>query len=504
MRKKVLVPVAICILLLLFILLFPDSSKDKNETTSPETYELVMQFLCNGENPVGLKDVQDAVNEITEEKIGVTLCLKPTKTPVFDANLTVSAGEKLDLSVSLYGSIVNLINEGYLLPLDELLETNGKRLRDLCGMRLSGGTYQGNIYGIPTVYSEGKRYGFICRTDLMKKYGFSLEEGKYYTFDELEQFFKQVKDGEGDDFYILGGSMAKGGIIERSAYMYDMLGTNISSGVLMLDQDINTVDIVNFFETREFEEFAERMYKWQKLGFFMPNTAISGDDVNILMKEDKILGWFFHNAPGEEDENASTSGKDVTFIPTKEAVRTTNTYQDVLWSVPITCENPQKVMEFLELLYTDREVMNLLQRGIEGSSYVVVQENENGKLIALPEGETVDTVPYYTNLGIFGNRLEAYTWVPGDINRNKTIQEFSDSISLTSPAWGYVFDTKQYTVQISEITDVINKYIGIIETGAVNPKIELPMFLSELSETKIDKVIAENQRQFDQWRSREK
>ena len=35
---------------------------------------------------------------------------------------------------------------------------------------------------------------------------------------------------------------------------------------------------------------------------------------------------------------------------------------------------------------------NLLQRGIEGESYVVVEENENGKLIDFPEG--MDTVSY--------------------------------------------------------------------------------------------------------------
>lgn len=500
MRGKILPAAAVCIAALVCVWMYPKGTGG-GETAAADTYELNMQFLYSGEIPSGLTEVQDAVNEITEEKIGVTLCLKPTRDAVFDANLAVSAGEKLDLCVSLYGSIANLINEGYLLPLDGLLETDGQKLEELCGMRLNGGRYQGHIYGIPTVYAEGKRYGFICRTDLMEKYGFCPEEDRCYTFDEMEAFFKEVKEGEGEDFYILGGSMVTQGMLERSACAYDTMGAGISSGVLMLDRNMDTVDIVNFYETEEFAEFAERMYRWQQLGFFMPDTAISEDDANILMKEDRILGWFFHNAPGEEVENASKSGRDVTFIPTKEAVRTTSTYQDVLWSIPVTCENPRKVIEFLELLYTDSEVMNLLQRGIEGVSYVVVKENENGKLIDFPEGETVDTVPYYTNLGMFGNRLEAYIWFPSDINRNEIIQMFSDSISCTSPAWGYVFDTEAYTLQIAEIKDIVNKYIGIIETGTVNPKIELPMFLDELSETEIDEVIAENQRQFDEWRS---
>ena len=31
----------------------------------------------------------------------------------------------------------------------------------------------------------------------MEKYGFQIEEGKYYSFDELEEFFRKVKAGEG-------------------------------------------------------------------------------------------------------------------------------------------------------------------------------------------------------------------------------------------------------------------------------------------------------------------
>lgn len=46
-------------------------------------------------------------------------------------------------------------------------------------------------------------------------------------------------------------------------------------------------------------------------------------------------------------ENASKSKLDVTFIPTREAIRTTDVSQNVLWSIPVTSEKPKKVIEFL-------------------------------------------------------------------------------------------------------------------------------------------------------------
>ena len=233
-------------------------------------YELIMQWPFSDSMPTGLSDVEKALNEITESAIGVTVRLKATSNPVFETNLAVSSGEKLDLSLALYGHMPNLVSNGYLTPLDDLIDKYGQEVKEVCGVQLKGGYYQNHFYGIPSVYSEGQRYGFICRTDMMKKYDFQLEDGKYYNFDELETFFERVKKGEGEDFYILGGSMAsKAGLLEKSNYAMDVLGSHINTGVLMLDLSngitSNTISacntIVNFYETEEFMEFARRMYR---------------------------------------------------------------------------------------------------------------------------------------------------------------------------------------------------------------------------------------------------
>ncbi len=56
---------------------------------------------------------------------------------------------------------------------------------------------------------------------MMKKYDFQLEDGKCYTFDELEAFFKKGKKGEGGDFFIIGGSLAsRAGLLEKSEFAF--------------------------------------------------------------------------------------------------------------------------------------------------------------------------------------------------------------------------------------------------------------------------------------------
>ena len=107
------------------------------------------------------------------------------------------------------------------LPLDDLISQYGQSVKEACGVQLKGGYYQNQLYGIPPVYSEGQRYGFICRTDMMKKYDFQLEDGKCYTFDELEAFFKKGKKGRRRGFlYYRRQSGKQSGLLEKSEFAF--------------------------------------------------------------------------------------------------------------------------------------------------------------------------------------------------------------------------------------------------------------------------------------------
>ncbi len=90
----------------------------------------------------------------------------------------IAAGDKLDLCVSLFGEGYELINNGYLMQLDDLVEKRGQKLKQVCGVQLKGGYYQNHIYGIPTVYSEGWRYGFILPDRFDGKIWVSDRRGK--------------------------------------------------------------------------------------------------------------------------------------------------------------------------------------------------------------------------------------------------------------------------------------------------------------------------------------
>lgn len=56
----------------------------------------------------------------------------------------------------------------------------------------------------------------------------------------------------------------------------------------------------------------------------------------------------------------------------------------VAWAMPVSAKYPEKAMSFLNLLYTDKTVIDLMAWGIEGVDYVIIDAEND--IIAYPEG----------------------------------------------------------------------------------------------------------------------
>lgn len=150
-------------------------------------------------------------------------------------------------------------------------------------------------------------------------------------------------------------------------------------------------------------------------------------------------------------------------------------------------------MQFLNLMYTDPEIINLLDWGIEGEHYAKVSDNVIGPV------EGAEVIEGWYNLGWqFGNQFLSY--VPEDANPNlwTEMAEFNAS-AIKSAALGFVFDPSPVQTEIAAVTNVINQYSLGLETGTTDPATELPQFIEALKSAGIDTIIAEKQSQLDAW-----
>ncbi len=108
------------------------------------------------------------------------------------------------------------------------------------------------------------------------------------------------------------------------------------------------IRLLIFMTQKEFDEFAERMNRWQKEGFLSGYCNLRRFP-NLLMRKGKLLGWFFSQCTGrgEREYLGQQMGRDI--YSHQGSGSTTDVYQTVLWSIPVTCENPEKVMDFFDI-----------------------------------------------------------------------------------------------------------------------------------------------------------
>ena len=156
-----------------------------------------------------------------------------------------------------------------------------------------------------------------------------------------------------------------------------------------------------------------------------------------------------------------------------QAVATTDSINGVVMGIPITCEDEIPVLKFLNLLYSDPDVLNIIDWGIEGVHYERVKGTNT--LITYPEGVTSENDGYGLNQGwSFGNQLISYAWeTVGNDNYYDEMKAFNEN-AIQSQAIGFIFDSSSVKSEIAALDSVLAEYRLGLENGELDPEEYLP------------------------------
>lgn len=470
----------------------PNSSSAGNGGAKEPPYELNVAFAAFNAIPSNLKEVQDAINEITLEKINATIKLTPINIGSWtqQSNLMLSSDEKLDVMYVSGRNYTSYVSKGQLQELDELLEQYGQGIKEVFDDSfINAAKVDGKIYAVPSNRDLATNYGINLRKDLIDKYSVDIDAIK--TLDDLDGLFKTIKDHEPNMTPLVPQTA---GISFVDSYKwFDPLGDSI--GVLP-DYD-NGLQVVNLFETPEYADFVQKLRSWYTAGYILKDAATNKDTNTALLKANKGMGYLVNQKPGMALQDSRSAGMELVTLPLTPAYATTASVTSIMWGIPINAKNPQKSMEFLNLIYTDKDIVNLLDWGIEGKDYVI----ESGNVIKYPEGIDASNVAYTLNQGfMFGNQFLSYVFEGDDPNIWEEMETFNNE-AVKSKALGFSFNAEPVKTEYAAVTNVINQYKMALETGSVAPEEILSDFNSKLKSSGIDKIIAEKQKQLDEWAS---
>lgn len=472
-------------------------SENDKVSSKEEVYTVTMTYPTGGTEPQDLKKIEQNLSEITLEKINCKVELLPVSSADQSTkyNMWFANDTKVDVIVTVFADYVSMINAGAFNELDELLPEYGKDLleKDKEKNFLNAGTYKGKQYGLPVIPSAPGNGGAIyMRKDVYDKLDLTeVNTEDYLDYEELDNIFKQVHE-KCPEYDTLGIS----GTISESNYFYlknyDNLGISGGSCGVLLDA-CNSPKIENLFASDAYYEYAGWMRKWYQDGYISKDAATSTENGQSMFYAGRNALTIAMSTTGVRENMEEQGGFEVVQLDLCPNYMTTNVYTGCMFFIPKNSQNPEKTMEFLNLLFTDAQIQNLLTYGIEGEHYTV---QDNGKVIDYTENRDKYICPF----GVWGDQSQQYVASPQTEDILKEREEYLQvSLDHTSKAYGYQFDATQVSTEQSAVKSVITKYLTQLEYGSVDLDTVYPEFLEALKTAGIDKIIETNQQQLDAW-----
>lgn len=479
-------------------------------TTLGPPVEVVYMFpSLTGAVPPDLGIVNDAINEISIAKTNVKVQLLTVANANYaqQINLMITGNEKLDLFLTMPGGpthISLMVANSQLTDLTELAPAVAQNMldavTDLNPGYIDGAKVNGKLYGIPCLFDKVSNIYLDIRTDVLEKNNLDLKAAKNLA--DVEAIVKVLAENE--TIPVLCAQGADGSILMSPTHRinWDNFADNIfcesfgsATWLYGIIEGNGSTTVVNAYDSPYYKKMIGITRDWFQKGYIQKESATQTEQSTVVISNNGALGSL--NA-GEFDIQASLDmriGKPMTLVKVADGDVSTGIIQKFTWAVPVTSKVPEDALKFLALTFTDADVLNLINYGIEDKHYVTEADGR----IKLPEGVTTQNNPY--NPGgnfLFGSAFLAKVWAtptnPPDMRAQ--IRVINEKAKV-SPLMGFSVNNSSLTNEVTAVANVITQYGPGLNSGSSDPATELPKFLAALESAGYSKIITEVQKQVD-------
>ncbi len=463
---------------------------DGADPSTLEPYEIQMAFV--GESYPDTDIIEGKINEIIQPKYNTTLNIIPMSWGEFTnkLNLMLSGDEQLDLVPCIGTSNgVTYMNNGQIIDIKGLYQTYAPDVAGVVGEdNVEICTVGGKMYGLPVYKEYSTVAGVMMRKDLLEASGHSVDEIK--SLDDLDQIFADVKAQNPDMIMLAGRQGGTPGIDLITGGYFD--GLNDNYGVILPDDKEGKV--INYFETEEFKSVMTKMYEWAQAGYISKDCATMTDARQNQVKAGTAFAYFTPLKPGVDLQDSLDTTYEMVCAELSPTWRSTGQVAWIGWGIGRNCKYPERVLETFNEFYTNAEIMNYFNWGIEGQHYVFVDEEKG--IITYPDGVDSQNKTYGYNAGYaIPNQKIAYVWENNDPSIWEEYETFNNADPLIST--GFIFDNTAVSTEISALNNVYESYRDALGSGAVNPEEVLDDFNAELYNSGLQTVMDEKQKQLD-------
>ena len=451
--------------------------------------EIVMYAL--GTEPAGQQIIWDKLNELLLDKLNCTLKVNyisfadyPNKYP-----LLFSSGEVFDIAYTAsWLNYASLAQRGAFMPLDELWPTyapnNYARASETAKKQAK---LNGVTYCVPSLNRTYSAYGPIYRTDLVKDLGFDKDIA---SFADVEEYCDLIKANYPEMFPISIYSM--GSEIDDCFMYYNKMYpiTGSQGAFLWIDPSQENPTVTTYYDYAKTPEFLEMMSRWNEKGFY-PKSALSDTDSGKF--KNSAAAMVFHNSDNYVSDVINYPDWDVKYANFATDISNLSFTQDAM-VISNTSKNPERAMALWDYLTTDEEAFMLFYYGIQGVSYELNDKDE----ITMIDTDNYNTSTMWAVRN--SDFLKNSVGTPADYDDMKAAWDSQiDDTKGAQKFRSFVLDTSAIETEWTACVNVHQQYWWPLELGYTDAVKGLEEYRKMMDAAGIDTVVAEVQRQIDEY-----
>lgn len=473
------------------------TSDTANTGSTGEIKTVILAFPTWTGAPVDAQLVQDAMNDITKEKLGIEVQLQISDSGSYKQNMTLAmtGGEKIDVMSTLLAEYSSCVQQGYLrdMEADDLLATYGSGIIEAVGQEnIDACRVGGVLYGVPNNrdFAQG-RGSAVVATQYLEGIGYEFpdndEEIIKITLDELNEIYAKLHETYPDKevYRPVTGSMNQFSNI-------DNLGGSVFGVLLDYGQDLT---VENLFTSDYYRDYCQRMYDYNQKGYISQDAVTDTTAVGEIVKAGTLMSYTTGGKPGIKAQETSLCGEPVTVFQTDKDFITSAAIASFPWTIPESSTEPEAGMTLLNEFYTNPDLANLLSWGVDGVHYTATDDG----FITYPEGLDAATSGWNHSMGwLMPNQFITHVWEGNAADLWEEIDTFNKE-GVRSKASGFTFNSENVQTEVTAVQNVYDEYQKSLEYGMVDPATGIDEMNQKMMNAGLQNIIDEKQAQLDEW-----
>ncbi|KRF43804.1 ABC transporter substrate-binding protein [Paenibacillus sp. Soil787] len=428
--------------------------------------------------------------------------------------LMAASSEQIDIAWTGYAlDFPSEVNKGSYIELDALVDKYAPELKkEIPAWVLDRARVNGKLYAIPN-YQQA----VDSRPTLRVPKEF-IDKGYIDPKVAQETFYKNGPVSK-ESFAVIEGYLEK---LKQNNQLRKGFSPNVLTGMqhhnmlisatapfkLVGDlKDPKSLKVINWYDTPQEQLFIKTMTDWYTKGYIRKDMLSLQNQRQDEGKPDGNIAWFHTMVGSVEDQSKIDStryGFPIQVIPMEEKYVISALSDATNLAVTRTSKNPERAMQLINLLDTakGKDLYNLLVWGIEGKHYKKISDNKIETIGYSGQG-TADS-KYGVSNWAMGNTANSFETQANPANFTQ-IWKDTNAGATVSPLLGFKPTLDPVKTELAQIAAVVKEYAGtgnalVLESGAIaDSDKKYAEFIDKMKKAGSDKVIAELQKQVDEF-----